>query len=353
MRTDTKVIQIGNIKIGGDYPVVIQSMTNTKTKNIEATIHQIKELTQKGCQLVRLAVLDKEDALAISEIKKRVSVPLVADIHFDYQLAIEAVLQGIDKIRINPGNIGDENKIRKVVEICKAHHVPIRIGINSGSLEKHLLEKYHGPTTDALLESMDLAIQSIEKMNFFDLVLSIKATDLDTTLRVNKELAKRYTYPIHLGLTEAGTIQSGTILSSYVLGTLLNDGIGNTIRVSLHGDPVNEIGVAKEILSMCHLYTKPRLIVCPTCGRTEYNMTPIVKEIEEFLETISYPLTVAIMGCVVNGPGEAKEADLGIAGGKKSAVLFKKGQIMEKIPEKEITHRLKEEILYLISSSTL
>lgn len=341
-------IKCGNVIIGGSNHIVIQSMTNTKTKDIKATINQIKSLEKEGCEIVRVAITDIEDAKAIKEIKKDISIPIVADIHFDYKLALEAINAGADKIRINPGNIKDEEKIKEIVLLAKEKQIPIRIGINSGSIEPELLTKYHGPTIDAMLESMDKSIKLLESFDFHDIVLSIKATNIFDTIKVNEELYKRYNYPIHIGLTESGTVKAGTIRSSYVLGTLLNQGIGNTIRVSLHGNPVNEIGVAKEILSMFNLYQSPTLIVCPTCGRCEYNMTQIVNEIEEFIKNIKKQVKIAIMGCVVNGPGEAREADLGIAGGKGCAVLFKKGEIIKKIDENKIVEVLEQEILKLI-----
>lgn len=344
MRNDKRVIKVGNLEIGANNPVIIQSMTTTHTKDLERTVQQIKELSQAGAQIVRLAILDMKDALTISEIKKHVDVPLVADIHFDYRLALEAINQGIDKIRINPGNISKDEELKQIVEACKEHHIPIRIGINSGSIEQEFLDKYHGPTIEAMLESMKKAVKRIEDLDFQDLILSIKATDIESTIKVNEELDKSFSYPLHIGLTEAGTVTSGTIRSSYALGVLLNEGIGNTIRVSLHGNPVNEIPVAKEILSMCHLYNKPTLIVCPTCGRTSYNMTPIVNEIESYLNTLDKPIKVAIMGCVVNGTGEARDADIGLAGGKDSAVLFKHGEIIRKLSENEIISTLKDEI---------
>lgn len=341
---NTKIIKIGNVKIGGTYPIAIQSMTNTKTKDILATVNQINKLTAIGCQIVRVAVVDMDDALAIKEIKKQIKIPLVADIHFDYRLAIASIEAGADKIRINPGNIGDKERIKAVVDKAKEYDIPIRIGINSGSLEKHLLEKYGGVTAEALLESMINHVKLIEEMNFSNLVLSIKATSLETTIKTNQLLKKHFNYPLHIGLTESGTVKSGTIRSSYVLGSLISLGIGDTIRVSLNGDPLNEIPVAKEILSMFNLYDKPTLICCPTCGRTSYNMVPIVNEIESYLNTSHKKIKIAIMGCIVNGPGEAREADLGVAGGNKEAVIFKKGQIIKKIKEENIVEELKNEI---------
>lgn len=341
---NTKIIKIGNVKIGGTYPIAIQSMTNTKTKDILATVNQINKLTAIGCQIVRVAVVDMDDALAIKEIKKQIKIPLVADIHFDYRLAIASIEAGADKIRINPGNIGDKERIKAVVDKAKEYDIPIRIGINSGSLEKHLLEKYGGVTAEALLESMINHVKLIEEMNFSSLVLSIKATSLETTIKTNQLLKEHFNYPLHIGLTESGTVKSGTIRSSYVLGSLISLGIGDTIRVSLNGDPLNEIPVAKEILSMFNLYDKPTLICCPTCGRTSYNMVPIVNEIESYLNTSHKKIKIAIMGCIVNGPGEAREADLGVAGGNKEAVIFKKGQIIKKIKEENIVEELKNEI---------
>lgn len=339
-----KEIKIGTVTIGGNHPIAIQSMTNTKTRDIESTVRQINELAKIGADIVRMTISNIDDALAISKIKERTSIPLVADIHFDYRLAIEAVNQGIDKIRINPGNIGSHENVKAVVEACKKRNVPIRIGINSGSLEKDLYQKYGGVTPEALLESMKRHVELIESYDYHNLVLSIKATDINTTIKTNQLLNQHFDYPIHIGLTEAGTINSGIVRSSYTLGTLLNDGIGNTIRVSLTGNPLNEIPVAKNILAMFNLYQKPTLISCPTCGRTNYNMELVVNEIEKFLETVNKPIKVAIMGCAVNGPGEAKDADIGIAGGNGEALLFKKGEIIRKIPENDLVSELIKEI---------
>jgi len=347
-RENTKVIQVGNVKIGGNNPIVIQSMTNTKTSDIAATLNQIQNLKQAGCDIVRVAVLNKEDAYALKEITAKANLPIVADIHFDYELALIAADNGVSKIRINPGNIGSRERTEAVVNKCKEKNIPIRIGINSGSLEKELYKKYGGVTPEALIESISRHVELLESMGFYDIVLSIKATDINTTIKTNELLASSFNYPIHIGLTESGTVTSGTIRSSYTLGKLLDQGIGNTIRVSLTGDPVNEIPAAKEILSMLDLYKKPTLISCPTCGRTAYNMEPIVNEIEKFLLQFNSNLKVAIMGCAVNGPGEAKDADIGIAGGIKEALLFKKGEIIRKIPEDKIIEELKAEILKLL-----
>ncbi len=345
---NTKEIKIGNVFIGGNHPIAIQSMTNTLTSDITSTTEQIIKLQNSGCNIVRVAVLDINDAYAIKEIKKQINIPLVADIHFDYRLAIAAIEAGADKIRINPGNIGSFENVQKVVEKAKEYNIPIRIGINGGSVEKSLLEKYGGPTPEAMLESMTNHVKLLESLNFYNIVLSIKSTSIENTIKTNELLSEHFDYPIHIGLTESGTVLAGSIRSSYALGVLLNKGIGNTIRVSLNGDPVNEIPTCKEILSIHNLYTKPTLICCPTCGRTKYNMVPIVDEIEKFLNTINANITVAIMGCVVNGPGEAKHADIGIAGGINEAVLFKHGEIIRKIKEENIIVELKQEILNLI-----
>lgn len=346
-----KEIKIGNIFIGGNHKIAIQSMTNTPTKDIIKTTQQINKLASLGCNIVRVAVLDMEDALAIKEIKKSINIPLVADIHFDYKLAIAAIEAGADKIRINPGNIGSDDKVKQVVGKAKEYHIPIRIGINSGSIEKDILEKYGKITANGLIESIDRKIKLLESFDFHDIVLSIKATDIDMTLEVNRLLKEKYDYPIHIGLTESGTVLSGSIRSSYCLGVLLSEHIGDTIRVSLHGDPCNEIPTVKEILSMLNLYTKPTLICCPTCGRTKYNMEPIVKEIDEFLQTINSNIKVAIMGCVVNGPGEARSADIGIAGGNGEGLIFKKGEIIKKVEEDKLASELKKEILQLIKEN--
>lgn len=341
-----KEIKIKDIIIGGNHPIVIQSMTNIKTSNIDQVVDQINELHLNGAKLVRLAIADEQDANAIKEIKQKTNVPLIADIHFDYTLALLAMENGIDKIRINPGNIKKENLIH-IINKAKELNIPIRIGVNSGSLEKELYDEY-GVTPISLYLSMKNHIEFFEKHGFTNLVLSIKATDIKTNYLANKLINDNFDYPIHIGLTESGTINSGIIRSSYALGTLINEGIGNTIRVSLTGNPVNELGVAKEILAMFGKYEKPTLICCPTCGRTNYNMEPIALEIEKFLNTINKPLKVAIMGCAVNGPGEAKDADVGIAGGNKEALLFKKGVPIKKIPQDQIIETLKQEIKNLI-----
>ena len=344
-RTKTRQIKIGDVVVGGQNKVVIQSMCNTKTRDVEATVKQILELEKNGCEIIRVACPTIEDAKAIKEIKKSIHIPIVADIHFDYLIALEAIEAGVDKIRINPGNIGDEEKVKAVVEACKKKHIPIRIGVNAGSLEKDLLEKYGKPTADALVESARRHIEILEKLDFYDICLSLKASDLDLCIKAYEKASKTFPYPLHIGITEAGTAFSGTIKSSIGLGILLRKGIGDTLRVSLSDDPVEEVKVAKEILKDCNLLRLPRLVACPTCGRTEIDLIPIAKEVEEFLGTINKDITVAVMGCVVNGPGEAREADIGIAGGKKEAILFKKGQVIKKVPQEEVVEVLEDEIL--------
>ncbi len=344
-RTQTRKIKVGNVTIGGQDKVVIQSMCNTKTKDIEATVNQIKQLEEVGCEIIRVACLDKEDAQAIKEIKRQIHIPIVADIHFDYQIALEAIKSGVDKIRINPGNIGAEERVKAVVDSCKKNNIPIRIGVNAGSLEKELLERDGKPTARAMVESAKKHVQILEKLDFYDYAISLKASNLDLCIEAYQEASKEFNCPLHLGITEAGTEFSGTIKSSIGLGILLRQGIGDTIRVSLSDDPVKEIKVAKEILKDCNLYKKtPTLIACPTCGRTQIDLIPIAKEIEEYLQTIEGNITVAVMGCAVNGPGEAREADIGIAGGKKEGILFKKGKIIKKIKQENIVEELKKEI---------
>lgn len=348
-RNETRQIVVGNVKIGGQNKVVIQSMTNTKTKDIENTVKQILDLEKAGCEIIRVACLDIEDAKAIKEIKKHIHIPIVADIHFDYRIALEAIKNGVNKIRINPGNIGDEEKVRKVVEACKEHKIPIRIGVNAGSLEKELLEKYKKPTAESMVESAKRHVEILEKLEFYDIAISLKASDLDLCIEAYEKASKVFKYPLHLGITESGTGFGGTIKSSIGLGVLLRQGIGDTLRVSLSDDPVKEIKVAKEILKDCKLYFgEPTLIACPTCGRTQIDLIPIAKEMEKFLENIHSDIKVAVMGCVVNGPGEAREADIGIAGGIKEGLLFKKGQIIKKVKEENLVDCLKEEIIKMI-----
>lgn len=348
-RNETKPIYVGKIQIGGQNKVVIQSMCNTKTKDVEATVNQIQKLENFGCEIIRVACLDIEDAKAIKKIKEKVNIPIVADIHFDFRIALEAINSNVDKIRINPGNIGDEEKTKAVVEACKNKNIPIRIGVNGGSLEKELLEKYGKPCSDAMIESAKRHIQILENLNFYDIAISLKASNLDMCIEAYEKASNVFKYPLHLGITESGTSFSGTIKSSIGLGVLLREGIGDTIRVSLSDDPVEEIPVCKEILKNCNLLqNSPKLISCPTCGRIQYDLIPIAKEVEKFLQTLNSNITVAIMGCGVNGPGEAREADIGIAGGKNEGLLFKKGKIIKKIPQDKIVEVLKKEILEMV-----
>lgn len=347
-RTNTRKIMVRDIQIGGQNRVVIQSMTNTKTKHVESTVKQILELEDAGCEIVRVACLDIEDAKAIKEIKENIHIPIVADIHFDYKIALQAIESGVDKIRINPGNIGSEDRVKKVVEACKEHKIPIRIGVNAGSLEKDLLVDGK-PTAKAMVESAKRHIEILEKLDFYDICISLKASNLDLCIEAYEEASKIFNYPLHLGITEAGTSFSGTIKSSIGLGVLLKQGIGDTMRVSLSDNPVEEIKVAKEILKNCGLYNKsPKLVSCPTCGRTQIDLIPIAKEVEEFLQKIELDITVAVMGCAVNGPGEARNADIGIAGGIKEGLLFKKGEIIKKVKQEDIVDVLKQEILKMI-----
>ena len=349
-RKDTRKIKVGDVIIGGDSHVSIQSMTNTKTKDVQATIKQTLELEKAGCEIIRVACLDEKDGEAIREIKKEIHIPIVADIHFDYKIALKAIESGVDKLRINPGNIGGRDRVEKVVNACKEKNIPIRIGVNAGSLEKELLEKYGGkPTAEAMVESAIKHIKILEELDFYDICVSLKASNLDLCIEAYEKASKAFNYPLHLGITEAGTAFSGTIKSSIGLGVLLREGIGNTLRVSLSDEPVEEIKVAKEILKDCGLYKKsPTLVACPTCGRTQINLIPMAKEVENFLQTIEADITVAVMGCAVNGPGEAREADIGIAGGIKEGLLFKKGEIIKKVPQDKIVEVLKQEILEMI-----
>lgn len=308
-RNNTRKIMVGNVPIGGQNKVVIQSMCNTKTKEVDATVNQIIELEKAGCEIIRVACLDIEDAKAIKKIKEKIHIPIVADIHFDYRIALEAIESGVDKVRINPGNIGSEDRIKLVVDKCKKKGIPIRIGVNAGSLEKDLLEKYGKPTAKAMIESAKRHINILERLDFYDYVLSLKASNLDLCIEAYEEAAKEFACPLHLGITESGTEFSGTIKSSIGLGYMLRQGIGDTIRVSLSDDPVKEIKVAKEILKDCNLYSKsPTLVACPTCGRTQIDLIPIAKEVEKFLQTIESDITVAVMGCAVNRTWRSKRS---------------------------------------------
>ncbi len=348
-RAETRKVMVGNVQIGGQNKVVIQSMCNTKTKDIDQTVKQTLELEKAGCEIIRVACLDMEDAKAIKEIKKNIHIPIVADIHFDYRIALQAIESGVDKVRINPGNIGSKDRVKAVVDKCKEQRIPIRIGVNAGSLEKDLLEKYGKPTAKAMIESAKRHIDILEELDFHDYLLSLKASDLDLCIEAYEEASKVFNCPLHLGITESGTEFSGTIKSSIGLGYMLRNGIGDTIRVSLSDDPVKEMKVAKEILKDCNLYKNlPTLIACPTCGRTQIDLIPMAKEVEKFLQNINSNITVAVMGCAVNGPGEAREADIGIAGGIKEGLLFKKGEIIKKIPQEEIVEELKKEITKMV-----
>lgn len=347
MSINTRKIRIGSKYIGGGEPILIQSMTNTKTQDVVGTVEQIKRLQEAGCDIVRIAVPDMEAAEAVKQIKRRISIPLVADIHFDYRLAIQAIINGADKIRINPGNIGDKERVKKVVDAAKEREIPIRIGINSGSLEKDMLEKYGHPTADALVESTLNNIRLVESMNFNDIVISIKSSDVMLTVESYMKASKVTDYPLHLGITEAGTVLSGSVKSSVGLGILLYNNIGDTIRVSLTGDPEEEIHAAREILKSLKLMKSGiEVISCPTCGRTNVDLIRVAEEVEARTRSIKVkrPLKLAVMGCAVNGPGEAKEADLGIAGGQGEFLLFIKGKIIRKISQENVIEELIKEI---------
>ena len=353
LREETKSVQVGNLTIGGNNHVVIQSMCNTKTKDVEATIKQINALQQAGCELVRVAVFDKEDAYAIKEIKKGIHIPLVADIHFDYKLALIAIESGIDKVRINPGNIGSIEKVKAVVDACKEKHIPIRIGVNGGSLEKEILEKYGEPTPEGMVESAMKHVKILEDLDFHDIVISLKSSNTMLTIKAYELASKTFPYPLHVGVTEAGTALGGTIKSSLGIGTLLYEGIGNTIRVSLSDDPVEEIKVAKILLKELGLLKGvPTLVSCPTCGRIQYDLIPIAKEMEDFLKDIHLDITVAIMGCAVNGPGEARHADIGIAGGVGEGLLIKHGEIVKRVKQEDMVQTLKDEILKMVEEKS-
>lgn len=345
-REETKVVQIGNCKIGGENPIAIQSMTNTKTEDVEATVAQILALEAAGCDIIRCAVPTMEAAEALTEIKKRIHIPLVADIHFDYRLAIAAIEHGADKIRINPGNIGDVSRVREVVEKAKEYNVPIRVGVNSGSLEKHLVEKYGGVTAEGIVESALDKVRMIEEMGYDNLVVSIKSSDVMMCVKAHELIAEQCPYPLHVGITESGTILSGNIKSSVGLGIILYEGIGDTIRVSLTGDPLEEIKSAKLILKTLGLRKGGiEVVSCPTCGRTKIDLIGLANQVENMVADIPLDIKVAVMGCVVNGPGEAKEADIGIAGGIGEGLLIKKGEIVKKVKEEELLDTLRNELL--------
>lgn len=346
-REQTKVIKIGDRVIGGGNPILIQSMTNTKTEDVNACVEQILRLEKAGCDIVRCTVPTLEAAEAIKEIKKQIHIPLVADIHFDYKMAIAAMENGADKIRINPGNIGGADKVKAVVDVAKERNIPIRVGVNSGSLEKNLVEKYHGVTAEGIVESALDKVKMIEDLDYDNLVISIKSSDVMMCVKAHEVLVKQTNYPLHVGITESGTVTSGNIKSGIGLGIILNQGIGDTIRVSLTGDPVEEIKSAKLILRTLGLRKGGiEVVSCPTCGRTRIDLISLANQVENMVADIDLDIKVAVMGCVVNGPGEAKEADIGIAGGIGEGLLIKKGEIVRKVPESELLAVLREELLH-------
>lgn len=344
-RRKSRQVTAGNLKIGGGAPISVQSMLNVLADDIEGNVRQAKALEAAGCDIVRLTVPNKEAVKTLAAVKEAVSIPVVADIHFDYQCALESVAAGVDKIRINPGNIGAEDRVKAVADACRLHNVPIRIGVNSGSVEKEILAKYGAPTPDALCESALRHAALLEKYDFHDIVISIKSSNVERMVAAYRKMATLCDYPLHLGVTEAGTERMGLIKSAAGIGALLLDGIGDTIRVSMTADPVKEIAAGFDILKAVGLKTDcPQIVSCPTCGRTKIDIISLANEVERCLSTCRKPITVAVMGCIVNGPGEAKEADIGIAGGDGCGLLFKKGEIVRKVPENEIVDALMEEI---------
>lgn len=344
-RKNTRPVRVGNLVIGGNDEIVIQSMTTTKTHDVEATVAEIKRLEEAGCQVVRVACPKEEDALAIAEIKKRINIPLVVDIHFDYKLALLAIEGGADKIRINPGNIGRREKVEAVVNACKEKGIPIRIGVNAGSLEKHIIKKYGYPTADGMVESAMHHIKILEELDFHDIIVSMKASDVHLAIEAYTKIAELIDYPLHLGITESGTLFAGTVKSAAGLGAILSKGIGNTMRISLSADPVEEIKVGRELLKSFGLASNAAtLIACPTCGRIEIDLISIANEVEEYIADIKAPLKVAVLGCAVNGPGEAREADIGIAGARGEGLLFMHGKTVRKVPEETMVDELKMEI---------
>lgn len=344
-RQDTVAVKVGDLTIGGSNEVIIQSMCTTKTADVEATVAEILRLEEAGCQVVRVTVNNKEAAEAIKEIKKRIHIPLVADIHFDYRLALAAIENGVDKVRINPGNIGRREKVEAVVKACKERGIPIRIGVNAGSLENHLLEKYGYPTPEAMVESALFHIGILEELDFHDIIVSLKASDVPMAIAAYSMAAEKIKYPLHLGITEAGTLHTGTIKSSAGIGALLALGIGNTVRISLSADPVEEVKVARELLKTFGLITNAATLVsCPTCGRLDIDLFSIANEVEDYIAKIKVPIKVSVLGCAVNGPGEAREADIGIAGARGEGMLFRYGEMIRKVPEAELLNELKKEI---------
>jgi (E)-4-hydroxy-3-methylbut-2-enyl-diphosphate synthase len=351
LRQDTRPVKVGNLTIGGSNEVIIQSMCTTKTADVEATVAEILRLEEAGCQVVRVTVNNEEAAAAIKEIKKRIHIPLVADIHFNYKLALLAIENGIDKVRINPGNIGKRSKVEEVVKACKEKGIPIRIGVNAGSLENHLLEKYGYPTADAMVESALYHIGILEELDFHDIIVSLKASDVPMAIEAYTKAAQIIKYPLHLGITEAGTLFSGTIKSSAGMGALLSMGIGSTMRISLSADPVEEIKVARDLLKTFGLITNAAtLISCPTCGRLDIDLFSIANEVEEYISKLKVPIKVSVLGCAVNGPGEAKEADIGIAGARGEGLLFRHGKMIRKVPEEIMVEELKKEIDIIVEA---
>jgi (E)-4-hydroxy-3-methylbut-2-enyl-diphosphate synthase len=348
-RTKTREIKVGNVRIGGGAPVSVQSMTNTDTRNIPATVKQIKDLYEAGCEIIRVAVPDYQAALALKEIRKEISLPLIADIHFDYKLALAAVEFGVDGLRINPGNIGGYDKVKEVVKACKERNIPIRIGVNAGSLEKKILEKYRGLTPEALVESAMGHIQLLEDLDYREIKVSLKASDVPLMIEAYRLLSEKVDYPMHVGVTESGTLSSGTVKSAVGIGAVLAMGIGDTIRVSLTGDSVHEVKLGWDILKVMGLRKRGvEIISCPTCGRTQIDLISIANKVEEMLSQVEKPIKVAVMGCVVNGPGEARHADIGIAGGRGEGLIFSRGQVLRKVPEENLVQELMKEIAHII-----
>ena len=341
---NSKQVRVGNVLLGGGAPVTVQSMLSVPSTDVAGSVRQALELERAGCEILRAAIPNKEAVALIPAIKEKVSIPLVADIHFDYRLALEAAAAGIDKIRINPGNIGEESRVKAVADTCRQKRIPIRVGVNSGSLEKHILAKYGGPTPEALCESALYHVSLLEKYDFDDIVISLKASSVDLTIRAYEQIAEKCEYPLHLGVTEAGTVRMGLIKSAIGIGSLLQRGIGDTIRVSLTADPVEEIKAANDILRALDLKKGVRFVSCPTCGRTRINLIALANQVEERLKDCRKPITVAVMGCAVNGPGEAREADIGVAGGEGEGLIFKKGKIVRKVPESRLLEELFHEI---------
>ncbi len=344
-RRKTRLINVGSVPVGGDSPISVQSMTNTDTRDVAATVAQIKELAELGCEIIRVAVPDEAAAAKLRDIKAQINIPLIADIHFNHKLALKAIAAGVDGLRINPGNIGGKSKVLEVVTAAKDRVIPIRIGVNAGSLERELLEKYNGVTPGALVESALKHITILEKLNFYDIKISLKASNIPLMLEAYRQLAKEVDYPFHIGVTEAGTVNSGAIKSAVGIGILLSEGLGDTLRVSLTGHPRHELKVAYQILQSLGLRRRGvEIISCPTCGRTEIDLINIAHQVEDRLQKLDKPIKVAVMGCVVNGPGEAREADVGIAGGKGVGIIFRKGEIVKKVPEGKLLEELLAEI---------